>query len=79
MNKLCLFSTHNECYAAVKNNEAENLYESIWSNFQHILSVKGSLQKSICSLLPFVQKRRKNIFIIIKENVKVGYLQDSVR
>ena len=46
-----------EYNAAVNINEVEDLRESIWSNFQQILSVKGSLQKSI---LPFVQKRRKN-------------------
>ena len=65
-----------EYNAAVNINEVEDLRESIWSNFQQILSVKGSLQKSI---LPFVQKRRKNkwtlTFIIIKENVQVEYLQ----
>ena len=65
-----------EYNAAANINEVEDLRESIWSNFQQILSVQGSLQKSI---LPFVQKRRKNkrtlTFIIIKENVQVEYLQ----
>ena len=42
--------------AAANINDVEDLCESIWSNFQQILSVKGSLKKSI---LPFVQKKGK--------------------
>ena len=59
--------------AAANINDVEDLCESIRSNFQQILSVKGSLKKSI---LPFVQKRRGNkwtlTFIIIKETLKLG-------
>lgn len=48
-----------EYYHSIKKNEIEDLYELIGDDFQQILSIKGSLQKNICSMLPFVQKRRK--------------------